>query len=332
MTERSRRGVVATLGALATGGCLRLGTGDGGTTTRSATETTPSGGDGGGSDADGGDGGSDDGFLPSREEAIGRVEQFAVDTDPTPLGAETGPDADVIAFPPQQGGTTSTNGPDGSTSTSTDLTVAPADGEAFVIGGDTGRSVQVHNVTLDTTATFTPSSDTALDVTEMGLGQYLVPDASSPSLSEPTVLTVAGDGIDRIDGSWNRDGTVFTGQAFARYRVRLLEGETVVGQTGTRVFGSSYLWAAEQSAESLFVTRQPSVDSDWYVSFVLGGFGGDDTVTVERVPDRNVLEVDLGELSSEPGQYEWELRFKPEESTPPLQSYLRLRGSGLVVQ
>jgi hypothetical protein len=329
MTEMSRRQIMAVICAVPASGCLRL-------SSEGETGTADSdGGQSSNSETTTGDGSETaSGIFPAEDEAIDRAAQFTREAEVVSLGTGEQSSGEGIAFPSQQGGTSSTDGPDGSQSTSTGIEVTPSGEDAFQLGGQTGRAVQVRNRTLDTTATFTPSTgDSPLQVTNLDIEQFLEPDQETPSLTAPAVQTQDSEEVFRIDGSWDRNGTVFAGQAFARYQVALVEDGSVVARTGSRVFGVGYQWAAEQTADTLYITRQPSVRSDWYVSFVLGSFGNEiGTVAAEHVPEQGVFEVNLTELNADAGQYNWTLRFKRNQSTPALESYLRLGGSGLIVR
>jgi hypothetical protein len=202
-------------------------------------------------------------------------------------------------------------------------------------GGNEGLGIGFTNVTNGSKAIFTPATDS--DSYQMASG--LLNMSIDPAISDPaseydslSVMTPGGEQWNSVSGSWSFNGgpPVFTGQAFAKYRVDLYDGGTsstdIISSTNERIFGTNYRWKSAQSAEKLFVTRQPSVSNDWYVILLLGDiYEPVATAEARHLSDSQLLSFNLTDLNADPGQYHWELHFRPTESIRVLQSWLRIR-------
>jgi predicted secreted protein len=112
-----------------------------------------------------------------------------------------------------------------------------------------------------------------------------------------------------LEGQWRGDTDLFRTQAFGEYVIELVEDGTRIGTTDGAVYGIRYHWGAEQTRETLYVTRQPSTNESWTVALYVGESRFDPLATQEGTQSaaENVFEVDLTELDLESGQYSWEL-------------------------
>ncbi|WP_089700182.1 hypothetical protein [Halogranum gelatinilyticum] len=257
----------------------------------------------GGEDTAAADGETND-FFATEAEALDYAGGFAADdavvversADRTPELLEHG------------GGSGSSWGPadGGGTHTSQDLhfTSIPDDGVQF--GGGAGRTLRVRNVTLDKAATFEPDA---------GSEQFPVATWSIDAEAEgepPSAIQVRPVGEQQdvmLQGQWRGDTDLFRTQAFGEYVIELVEGGTRIGTTDGAIYGIRYHWGAEQTRETLYVTRQPSTNESWTVALYVGGSRFDPLATQEGTQSaaENVFEVDLTELDLESGQYSWEL-------------------------
>ena len=294
-----RRTLVGALGTLGLSGCLRL------------TSDTSSGDGNGSTDGSGtpagdepGDSGGGDGLFASRSEALDFASGFAASSADATVGPSDGPEPDLLRFGGGWGSSYS-SGDDGSVVTSSDLQFESLPESGVPFGGGSGRSLRVRNLTLGAEATFTPDGDDTYQVSDWEID----PEAEAEPPSE-LGLDVGEDGERaRLGGSWAGETDLFGRQAFSRYVVELLADGEVIGTTSDGLFGTGYVWGAKQTAEELFVTRQPSTREDWHVELLVGENTFD---PVARQPAEHLVEdaafrVDLTELDLDSGQYDWSL-------------------------
>lgn len=295
-----RRSLLGAIPAVSLAGCLRMVGDEAGTAARTtATES------GGGEGTTAPSGGATD-FFATEAEALEYAGGFAAaddeavvveqSTDRTPELLEHG------------GGSGSSWGPadGGGTHTSQDLHFTSIPDDGVVFGGGAGRTLRVRNVTLDKAATFEPSAET---------GQFPVSTWSIDAESEgepPSAIQVQPVGEQQdvmLEGQWRGDTDLFRTQAFGEYVIELVEDGARIGTTGGAVYGIRYHWGAEQTRETLYVTRQPSTNESWTVALYVGESRFDPLATQEGTQSaaENVFEVDLTELDLESGQYSWEL-------------------------
>lgn len=299
-----RRHLVAALSASSVAGCLRLDNGGEtttGTPTGTTTRRTESEPDATATSEEDGD--SDDLFA-TESEALEYAGGFAAEeavvveqsVDRTPELLEHG------------GGSGSSWGPadGGGTHTSQDLHFAsiPDDGVAF--GGGTNRSLRVRNVTLDKAATFEPDADSE----RFSVSTWSIDTESEGVPPSAIELGPVGQQEDvMLAGAWRGDTDLFRTQAFGEYVIELLEDGTRIGTTDGFVYGINYHWGAEQTRETLYVTRQPSTNESWNVALYVGESYFDPLATQAgtQSPEDDVFEVDLTALDLESGQYDWRL-------------------------
>ena len=298
-------------GVVGVSGCLRLtsdGTGSGAGGSDTDTGTASDGGGQSGSDPDGGSSSDSGGggLFPPRSEAIASVAGFADSGDVVPVEPYSGPDAELIRYSSGWGSSWG-SGPDGSVETASDLQVEPVGEEGIPFAGDSNRRLRVRNLTLDATLTFEPDPDAdAARVTEFSI------DPGSEGRPPSEIGLELGDGGQerrRIGGTWTGDEDMFRRQAIGTFVVELLENGTVIGRTAGGIYGTHYRWAAQQTADALYVTRQPSVREAWVAELVVGDntFDPQARVAAEQVVDENVFRVDTTGLDVDAGQYDWTL-------------------------
>lgn len=293
-----RRHLLAGLSASTVGGCLRLD--DGGGTTPAGTTTRRTGRE---QDATATSGDAGDRFA-TEDEALAYAGGFAAEeavvversVDRAPELLEHG------------GGSGSSWGPadGGGTLTSQDLHFAsiPDDGVAF--GGPTNRSLRVRNVTLDEVATFEPAADSdRFSVSTWSIDAEA--EGVPPSAIELGPVGQQDDVL--LEGTWRGDTDLFGTQAFGEYVIELLEDGARIGATGGYVYGTRYHWGAEQTRETLYVTRQPSTNESWTALLHVGENYYDPVAKREgtQSPADDVFAVDLTGLDLEAGQYDWRL-------------------------
>lgn len=295
------------VGAVGASGCLRLtndstGSGDGGADTDTRTASADGSDPDGGSSSDSDDGG----LFPPRSEAIESVAGLAESGDVVPVEPYSGPDAELIRYSSGWGSSWGP-GPDGGVETASDLQVEPVGGEAIPFAGDSNRRLRVRSLTLDATLTFEPDPDTdPARVTEFSID----PESDGTPPSEVGLeLGDSGEERRRIGGTWTGDGDIFRRQAIGTFVVELLEDGTVIGRTAGGTYGTHYRWAAQQTVDALYITRQPSVREEWAAELAVGSntFDPQARVTAEQVVDENVFRVDTTGLDVDAGQYDWTL-------------------------
>ncbi|WP_254272273.1 hypothetical protein [Haloarcula marina] len=347
MSERTqtcrRRAFLTAVGAaVATGttGCLRLTDGQAATTATdqqadapAGTATTgpteePSAGQSDQSTAEQTQQPEETGTLPesysTREDAISYVGSFARG-QPGGYGSYDGDGPRKIAFSTSGSGTSGGSGANGSIVMSEDVIVESYAPGGFAFGGDTGRALRVRNLVSGTTLTFEPDAGTdRYDVTEADIETQ----GDGRLREESPRFEVAGsDGSPvTIPGSWSGDFRLFTRQTFATYVVELLEGGSVIGETGGRIFGKAYQYGFDQTESAAFITRQGSVGEEWQATFYLdNAYQPRGTATATHRPDDGVFEIDLASLDADPGEYDWALQLRPSNSMSKNNRYIQLR-------
>lgn len=290
------------VGIVGASGCLRL------TSSGNGTDDGGAAGDDAGTDADSGSGDGDDGgsgLFASRSEAIQSVTAFVDSDDVTPVEPYSGPSTDLIRFGGGWGSSYG-SGEDGGVVTASDLRIEPLGG-GLGIGGDSGLRLRVRNLTLDATLTFEPGLDEPLStsITEISIDVTTEGDPSS----ELELEIDEGDDRRLLAGTWRGDTDIFRRQAIGTYVVELLEGPDTIGRTAGKSIGTHYRWGARQTADALYVTRQPSVRSEWVAELAVGGnsFDPQARASAEQLVEEDVFRVDLTGLDLDAGQYDWTL-------------------------
>lgn len=206
------------------------------------------------------------------------------------------------------GGSGSSWGPadGGGTYTSQDLHFTSIPDDGVVFGGGESRRLRVRNATLGKTATFEPDAESEqFPVANWSIDAET--EGEPPSAIELQPVDTQDDV--RLQGRWRGDTDLFRTQAFGEYVIELLEDGTRIGTTGGLVYGIRYHWGAEQTRETLYVTRQPSANNSWDVALYVGENYFDPVAIQEATQsvDQNVFKVDLTEIDIESGQYSWKL-------------------------
>lgn len=193
------------------------------------------------------------------------------------------------------------------------FTSIPDDGIAF--GGDVSRTVRVRNVTLGTAATFEPNAETqpyrvenwSFDAEKEG---------EPPAAIELEPVGVSGNIM--LEGTWSGDTDLFRTQAFGEYVIELVEDGTRIGTTDGAVYGIRYHCGAEQTRETLYVTRQPSTNESWDAELFLGDsyFEPVATRAGTQLPAEGVFKFDLTDVDVEPGRYGWWVFIGTDDDLP----------------
>lgn len=119
-----------------------------------------------------------------------------------------------------------------------------------------------------------------------------------------------------IPGSWEGEYDLIREQSCAGYRFDVLEGDSKVATTAGRILVLNYQFAVEQTRGSFFITAQPSVGSDWELSFRLKHPEHEYTLTPSVRPSDGVFEIDLTNSNIEPGRYQWNFTITPPNADP----------------
>lgn len=251
---------------------------------------------------------SDSPFYSTRSDSIAYAGSLAADSaiQLGPVGNER---PELVTWL-RTGSSSRTSGDTDVVTSNGAIAVGSQSGGRFQFGS--GRTFRLRNDTVGSSVTFEPDSDA---------GRYEIDRISVPN------SFVGRDGIflqglsqtDRMEmsGTWSGDTGLFGYQAFARYTAELLEDGTVVGRTASIVVPRSYRWGMKQTADAMFVTRQPSTRSDWHVELRVGGDENNPLGSVQAIhrPAERVFEVPLADLSVDPGTYQWELDISEAETS-----------------
>lgn len=105
----------------------------------------------------------------------------------------------------------------------------------------------------------TRTEETASDQTQTSVGDAIDTQSLEISISDIGELTGIRSLEGEISGQFGGDEQLFQHQTFARYAVEITENGEVVDHTTSRVFGTDYRWRFAQTADSIFITRQPGI-------------------------------------------------------------------------
>jgi hypothetical protein len=206
------------------------------------------------------------------------------------------------------GGWGSSYGPgeQGSVYTSSDIKFEAISDDGVAFGGDSNRAIRIRNLTLGSDITFEPTSDSPVySVRDWDI------DPETEGVPPSTIGLQVGDGSEHVSmsGTWTGDREIFNTQTFCAYEVDLLEGGTRIGGTTPKVYGIRYNWGAKQTADELYVTRQPSVDEEWIAELFIGKntFESKARQKAEHLVEDDVFRVDLSAIDLDSGQYGWTL-------------------------
>lgn len=306
-----RRRVLAAFCTAGLSGCLRL-TGDTAPSDREETErpartaTVDDGPARTPTESSGARAGSDtQGLFASQSEAIGFAQSFAASSVTNPVSANGRTDAELI----QHGGgwgSSYGSGEQGGVYTTSDIKFEAISDDGVAFGGDSNRSIRIRNLTLGSEITFEPTSDSPV---------YRVNDWDIDPETEGAPPSTIGLNVGTdsehvsISGTWTGDRDIFNTQAFCAYEVDLLDGGARIGGTTPKVYGIRYNWGAKQTADELYVTRQPSADEEWIAELFIGEntFESKARQKAEHVVADDVFRVDLSAIDLDSGQYGWTL-------------------------
>jgi hypothetical protein len=286
---------VGITGAAGLSGCLRLAGDEPSAATNTGESTAEA--DGPGSE-----------FYSSRQEAIEYAGSFAEpDSYNLDLG---GGDPQLIRYDDVYASVSSTNGPDGGVVSRQDLILVPISG-SIEFGGGTGRRLRVRELITESAALFEPATDEP-PVSFKRL--YIEFDDGGLEDGTPRITPADGDGSIEMGGSWSVDGPLTDKHVFGRFVVELLDGNEVIGHTAATTQAIGYRWGVDQTEQSAFITRHPTIKQSWRVELKLDGV--DAVVEADHRPSDDVFEFDLSEFDVSPGVYDWEVNaYENKNST-----------------
>jgi len=183
--------------------------------------------------------------------------------------------------------------------------------EPIDFGGDTGRSLRITNTETGRQVMLEPVEDT-----EAVSADRLRPDPAGepdPNGIVSTELDAVGTDTE-LEVEVTGDTNPFPEKTFGYFKVELLDStNSVISETEERIIGTGYQYDFEQDGSTIQITRDPGVDEDWEVGFLiaedLSGFlspnEAEDFILVDNNADDDTFEVDLTELNAPSGLYEW---------------------------
>jgi hypothetical protein len=174
----------------------------------------------------------------------------------------------------------------------------------------TDESTQPTEAGEQKTTHSTRTEETASDQTQTSVGDAINTQRLEISSSDTGELTRIDSAETELSGRFEGDQQLFKHQIFARYAVEITENGEVVDHTIGQIFGTDYRWRLAQTTDEVFITRQPGIQKEWPLTFVLGDdwkTARETTREPETTNDGRAFVIDKTAFDVDPGLYEWQL-------------------------